>query len=52
MTAQIDRTGKLEVFALTDGHWLFSNSFKGEDAVAAPPLESHTFGLGTLWADQ
>ncbi len=39
----------LEVFALTNGKWLLSNTFKDADAVTAPPFEAHTFPLDVLW---
>ncbi|NWG24501.1 MAG: Uma2 family endonuclease [Pseudorhodoplanes sp.] len=39
----------LEVLALTGGKWLLAATFKDDDAVSAPPFETHTFPLNVLW---
>lgn len=39
----------LEAMVLTDGKWLIAETFKDDDAVTAPPFESHTFQLDVLW---
>ena len=42
----------LEVLELTNAKWSRVAVFKDDDAVTAPPFESHTFNLGTLWLEE
>jgi Uma2 family endonuclease len=42
----------LEVLALSNGKWLIAATFKGADAIAAPPFEAHTFNLDVLWVPE
>ena len=41
----------LEVFALSNSKYTLMATFKDDDAVAAPPFETHTFDLASLWPD-
>ena len=41
----------LEIFALKSAVYSIMATFKDEDAVTAPPFETHTFNLGSLWQD-
>ena len=41
----------LEVLALSGAAWTRVAAFKDDDKVAAPPFESHTFDLNSLWLE-
>ena len=41
----------LEVFALSDRHWLLVASLADDDAVSVPPFEAIRFPLDALWPD-
>jgi hypothetical protein len=49
---RVDGSIRLEVFALRDGKWVIEATFKGADAITAPPFEAHTFALDVLWPDE
>lgn len=40
----------LEVYCLTDGHWLLLTTLQEDDPVRQPPFEAVSFPLGSLWA--
>ena len=39
----------LEVFVLTDGHWLLTGTWSSNDAVSAHPFDALSFSLADLW---
>ncbi|HEX9986539.1 MAG TPA: Uma2 family endonuclease [Thermoanaerobaculia bacterium] len=41
----------LEVFRLSDGHWLLIAAHEGEDVVRAEPFDAIELNLGYLWVD-
>jgi Uma2 family endonuclease len=43
------RVKLLEVFHLTAGHWLLSQTFSDNEVIAAAPFDAISFPLGQLW---
>jgi Uma2 family endonuclease len=41
----------LEAFLLRDAAWVLAAALKEDEAVALPPFEAVSFGLGALWPD-